>query len=67
MLYVPGDFAHGFQTLQPDTEVFYMVSKYYSPESAGGIRWNDPAFNIQWPEDSRTILERDLSYPDFSD
>jgi dTDP-4-dehydrorhamnose 3,5-epimerase len=66
MLYVPGEFAHGFQTLEPDTEVFYMVSKYYAPESAGGIRWNDPAFKIQWPEDNRTIIERDLSYPDFS-
>jgi dTDP-4-dehydrorhamnose 3,5-epimerase len=66
MLYAPGDFAHGFQTLQPNTEVFYMVSKYYAPQSADGIRWNDPAFNVEWPEESeRTILARDLSYPDF--
>jgi dTDP-4-dehydrorhamnose 3,5-epimerase len=66
MLYAPGEFAHGFQTLQPNTEVFYMVSKYYAPQSADGIRWNDPAFNIEWPEESeRTILPRDLSYPDF--
>ena len=67
MLYAPGEFAHGFQTLKPNTEVFYMVSKYYAPESAGGIRWDDPAFGIQWPEDQRTILERDLAYPDFKD
>ena len=67
MLYVPGEFAHGFQTLKPNTEVFYMVSKYYAPESAGGIRWDDPAIGIQWPEDQRTILERDLAYPDFRD
>jgi dTDP-4-dehydrorhamnose 3,5-epimerase len=66
MLYAPGEFAHGFQTLQPDTEVNYMVSKYYAPESADGIRWNDPAINIKWPEESeRTILPRDLAYPDF--
>jgi dTDP-4-dehydrorhamnose 3,5-epimerase len=68
MLYAPGEFAHGFQTLQPNTEVFYMVSKYYAPESADGIRWNDPAFNIGWPEEAeRTIIPRDLSYPDFVD
>jgi dTDP-4-dehydrorhamnose 3,5-epimerase len=67
MLYVPGEFAHGFQTLESDTKVFYMVSKYYAPQSAGGIRWDDPAFRIRWPEDSRTILERDLAYPDFKD
>jgi len=66
MLYAPGEFAHGFQTLQPNTEVSYMVSKYYAPESADGVRWDDPAFNIQWPQESeRTILPRDLSYPAF--
>jgi dTDP-4-dehydrorhamnose 3,5-epimerase len=66
MLYVPGEFAHGFQTLQPDTEVSYMVSKYYAPASAGGVRWDDPAFKIDWPERSEpTIIPRDLSYPDF--
>jgi dTDP-4-dehydrorhamnose 3,5-epimerase len=67
MLYVPGEFAHGFQTLEVDTEVFYMVSKYYAPESADGIRWNDPAFEIQWPVAEPTIIERDLNYPDFKD
>lgn len=67
MLYVPGEFAHGFQTLKQNTEVFYMVSKYYAPESAGGIRWNDPAFGVEWPVAERTILPRDLSYPDFVD
>lgn len=65
MLYVPGEFAHGFQTLKANTEVFYMVSKYYAPESTGGVRWNDPAFNVEWPDAKRTILPRDLSYPDF--
>lgn len=66
MLYVPGEFAHGFQTLQPNSEVYYMVSKYYAPASAGGVRWDDPAFNILWPEEpERTILPRDLSYTAF--
>ncbi|MEO8433496.1 MAG: dTDP-4-dehydrorhamnose 3,5-epimerase [Pyrinomonadaceae bacterium] len=65
LLYVPQGFAHGFQTLVADTEVFYLVSAYYAPESAGGVRWNDPVFAIQWPEDSRTIIERDRDYPDF--
>jgi dTDP-4-dehydrorhamnose 3,5-epimerase len=67
MLYVPGQFAHGFQTLEDDTEVFYMVSNYYAPESAGGIRYDDPTFDIQWPEADRTLLDRDLTYPDFKD
>lgn len=65
MLYVPQGFAHGFQTLNANTEVFYLVSAYYAPESAGGVRWNDSAFGIDWPEGDRTIIERDRTYPDF--
>ena len=65
MLYVPQGFAHGFQTLNANTEVFYLVSAYYAPESAGGVRWNDPAFGIEWPEATRTIIPRDNEYPDF--
>jgi len=66
--YIPTRFAHGFQTLEDDTEVFYQVSQYYSPEHAAGVRWNDPAFAIEWPpEDSRIISERDLSFPDFTE
>lgn len=65
MLYVPEGFAHGFQTLRDDTEVFYQMSEFYSPQHARGIRWNDPAFAVQWPEDDRTIAERDQRYPDF--
>jgi dTDP-4-dehydrorhamnose 3,5-epimerase len=65
MLYVPDGFAHGFQTLADNTEVFYQISQVYSPEHARGLRWNDPAFGISWPEDKRTILERDQNYPDF--
>lgn len=64
-LYIPEGFAHGFQTLEPDSEVFYHISQFYSPQHARGVRWNDPAFGIEWPEAERTILERDQSYPDF--
>lgn len=66
-LYVPGGFAHGFQTLEDKTEVFYQMSEAFAPESARGVRWNDPAFGIQWPPVEHRILnERDASYPDFS-
>jgi dTDP-4-dehydrorhamnose 3,5-epimerase len=65
MLYIPEGFAHGFQTLTDNTEIFYQMSQFYSPEHASGVRWNDPAFGIDWPADERTILDRDLNYPDF--
>jgi dTDP-4-dehydrorhamnose 3,5-epimerase len=65
MLYIPEDFAHGFQTLQDDTEVFYHMAQRYSAEHARGVRWNDPAFGIEWPEGERIIIERDQNYPDF--
>jgi dTDP-4-dehydrorhamnose 3,5-epimerase len=65
-LYVPEDFAHGFQTLEDDTEVFYQISQFYAPEYARGVRWNDPVFAIDWPAAERTILERDQSYADFT-
>jgi dTDP-4-dehydrorhamnose 3,5-epimerase len=65
MLYVPEGFAHGFQTLEDDTEVFYQMSQFYAPEHGRGVRWNDPAFGIEWPEQERIILERDESYADF--
>lgn len=65
MLYVPRAFAHGFQTLEDNTEVCYQMSEFYSPEHARGVRWNDPAFGIVWPLAERLIHERDQSYPDF--
>ena len=65
MLFIPEGFAHGFQTLQEDTEVFYQMGQLFSGEHARGVRWNDPAFGIEWPEDERTIIERDRNYPDF--
>ena len=66
MLYVPKGLAHGFQTLEDNTEVFYQISEVYAPESASGVRWNDPAFSITWPADPRTIIDRDQNYPDFN-
>lgn len=65
-LYVPAGFAHGFQTLTDDAEVFYMISTPYAPDAAAGVRWNDPAFAIDWPEVAeRTISERDRGWPDY--
>lgn len=64
-LYVPPGFAHGFQTLRDDTEVNYLMSDFYQSEFSRGVRWNDPVFGIEWPDDERTIIERDNSYPDF--
>jgi dTDP-4-dehydrorhamnose 3,5-epimerase len=66
MLYVPEGLAHGFQTLEDATEVFYQISDFYAPDHARGVRWNDPAFGIVWPDDDRIIAERDRNYPDFS-
>jgi dTDP-4-dehydrorhamnose 3,5-epimerase len=63
MVYVPEGFAHGFQTLVDDTEVFYQVSTYYHQESARGVRWDDPVFGIDWPLDISVISERDRSHP----
>ena len=66
MLYVPEGFAHGFQTLADDTEVFYQMSEFHSPGHARGVRWDDPAFGLVWPPDDRIIIDRDRSYPDFA-
>jgi len=65
MLYVPEGFAHGFQTLEDDSEVFYQMSEFYSPPSGRGVRWDDPAFAVRWPEGPRILSERDKTYPDF--
>lgn len=64
-LYLPEGMAHGFQTLVPDTEVMYHMSEFYHPESARGVRWDDPAFGIAWPSDQRTMSDRDRLFPDF--
>ena len=62
----PGEFAHGYLTLDDDTEVLYQTSSYYAPEHGRGVRWNDPAFNISWPAEPRVIIDRDREYEDFS-
>ena len=67
-LYVPAGFAHGFQTLVDQTEVSYMISTPYNPEASSGVRWDDPAFSIDWPASpGRTISDRDLGWPDYDD
>jgi len=66
--YIPAGLAHGFQTLEQDTEVHYLMGNPYVPEAARGVRWDDPAFDIEWPEPppgGRVISERDASYVDF--
>jgi dTDP-4-dehydrorhamnose 3,5-epimerase len=65
MLYVPEGCAHGFLTLEDETEVFYQMSEVYNAESARGVRWDDPAFRIDWPGKVETISERDRMYADF--
>ena len=64
MLYVPAGFAHGFQTLEDASEVFYQMSEAYAPGHVRGVAWDDPAFGIVWPAvDPRIMNERDRSYP----
>lgn len=62
MLYVPEGFAHGFQTLENNTEVFYQMSEYYMPQYARGILWNDASLQIKWPITKPIISKKDLSY-----
>ena len=66
MLYIPEGFAHGFQTLMDNTEILYLISEFYHPECARGVRWNDPAFRIKWPDAKWIISDRDRQYPDFA-
>jgi dTDP-4-dehydrorhamnose 3,5-epimerase len=65
MLYVPEGFAHGFLTLEDNTEVFYQISEFYSPEHGQGVRWNDPAFGIKWPLAPSVMSDRDRDCPSF--
>ena len=66
LIYIPEGFAHGFQTLEDDTEVFYQMSHSYVSKAARGVRWDDPAFAIDWPDGPRTLSDRDNNYPNFS-
>lgn len=65
-LYVPSGFAHGFQTLEPGTDVGYMMTAFYAPEAADGVRYDDPAFKIAWPLPVTEISARDRNWPDFA-
>ncbi len=65
-LYVPEMFAHGYQTLTDDTEVFYQVSQGYAPRYAAGYRYNDPAFNIKWPLPVTEISDKDKNWAGFA-
>ncbi|MFN2532380.1 MAG: dTDP-4-dehydrorhamnose 3,5-epimerase [Pyrinomonadaceae bacterium] len=66
MLYLSAEFAHGFLTLEQDTEVHYQVTEIYTPHASAGFRWDDPAFGIEWPNVDRMVInKRDREYPDF--
>lgn len=66
-MYVPKGFAHGFLTLEKDTEAFYLVTEFYAPELERGIRYNDPAIGIQWPFEPSLISDKDLQHADVND
>jgi len=65
MLYVPIGFAHGFQTLEDNTVVFYQMSEFYHPECAQGVKWDDPAFGVKWPIATPIIAAKDRSFKDM--
>ena len=66
MVYIPEGCAHGYQTLESATETLYLVSEFYAPGSEGGVRWNDPAFGIEWPETTNRVMSaKDAAWPDF--
>ena len=67
MIYTPKGFAHGFITLENNTEVFYQMSQFYAPAHAKGFRWDDPVFGIEWPLEVRSISDRDLNLPFFEE
>ena len=62
-VYVPEGCAHGFQTLADDAELFYQMAEFYAPEYARGVRWDDPAINIDWPITDPILSPRDLGHP----
>jgi dTDP-4-dehydrorhamnose 3,5-epimerase len=66
MIYLPKGFAHGFQTLADNCELFYQISESYKPECTRGVRWNDPTFAIEWPSADRIMSDRDRSFPDYA-
>ena len=64
MLYVPEGFAHGYLTLRDNSELFYQVTQVYSPDAEGGVRWDDPAFGVQWPATANLLIsDKDQNWP----
>jgi len=63
MVYMPKGFAHGFQTLEDNSEIFYQISEYYHEDFASGVRWNDPELFIKWPLETSIVSERDKNFP----
>lgn len=66
MLYIPPSCGHGLLTLEDKSEALYLISEDYYPALSRGVRWNDPAFGVEWPEHPRVISDRDAQYPDFT-
>ena len=64
-VYVPEGVAHGFQTLEDDSDVLYEISEFYDASSARGVRWNDPLFGIHWPDHDPILSRRDAEYPNY--
>ncbi len=64
-LHIPRGFAHGFETLAAESEVLYQISAFYAPEAASGVRWDDPAFAIDWPLPVAAISDKDRAWPDY--
>jgi len=67
MVYVPEGCGHGFLTLEDETEVFYQMSEFYHAELSRGVRFDDPAFQIVWPDKVEVISEQDRTYPNFEE
>jgi len=67
MMVVPKGFAHGFYSLEPETEIVYFVSENYSPEHERGVRWDDPYFNIKWPGRPVVLSDKDTGHEDFDE
>lgn len=65
MMYVPKGCAHGFLTLEPDTEAMYLVDAFYAPDAERGVRWDDPRFKIEWPREPAVLSDKDRAHPDF--
>lgn len=64
-LWIPGGLAHGYLTLEPDSEILYHMTAGHVPGAARGVRWDDPAFQIDWPDRPAVIADRDATYPDY--